>query len=261
VAKYFGSNPFYCFIGSEWVAGGARIVIVLCAIYGGLRLPVLQLIVAATFALHSAIGHKEYISPALPLLMTLVGIGSVLAADLLAERLAQAAIQRALIVAVPLVWTGASIGLAASPDRIWYWVRSGGSILGPRAVNADKEACGVGIYPGDLSCLRAGDTATPIGHNAYNYVISLQRLNPELKITDLQADFASLGYEQVQCWSDPWSRTLLTERTCRWRRPGTCDPKSAKLLTPEVGEAFEALVRPLGGLPCISTAVGASCDL
>lgn len=266
VAKYFGSNPFYSFIGWEWVAWGVfGIVIVPCAIYGGLRLPVLLLIVATIFAMHSAIGHKEYryISPALPLLMTLAGIGSILAADRLAERLGRPAIQRALMVAVPLAWTVASIGLAASPDRIWYWVRSRGSILGPRAVNTDKDACGVGIYPstlwwrfGDYVNLRpgiplyaAGDTANPIAPHAYNYVLSLQRRNKEQKIDDLPADFAHLGYQQVQCWSDPYSRTLLTERTCLWRRPGTCDPTSAKLLTPDVGEAFEALIRPLGEVP------------
>ena len=263
-AAAFGSNPVYSFIGWEWVAWGVfGIVIVLCAIYGGLRLPFLLVIVATIFALHSAIGHKEYryISPALPLLMTLAGIGSVLAADRLADRLGRPAFQRALMVAVPLVWTIASVGLAASPDRIWYWVRSRGSILGAQAVNADKEACGVGIYPnplwfrfGDYVNLRpgiplygAGNSANPIAPNAYNYVMSLQRRNEAQKIEDLKADFASLGYQQVQCWSDPYSRTLLTERTCLWRRPGTCDATSAKLLTPDVGAAFKAAVHPLGG--------------
>ena len=266
VAAAFGRNPFYSFFGWEWVAWGAfGIVIVVCTIYGGLRLPFLLLIVATIFVLHSAIGHKEYryISPALPVLMTLAGIGSVLAAEQLAERLGRPAVQRALMVAVPLAWTVASIGLAASPDRIWYWVRSRGSILGPRAVNADKEACGVAIYPSDLwwrfgdyvnlrpgiPLYAAGDTANPIAPNAYNYGLSLQLRNKEQKIDDLPADFTHLGYEQVQCWSDPYSRTLLTERTCLWRRPGTCDPTSAKLLTPDVGAAFEALVRPLGGMP------------
>ena len=223
------------------------IAIISCVIYGGLRLPVLLLIVATIFAMHSAIGHKEYryISPALPLLMTLAGIGSILAASRLAERLGRPAIQRALMVAVPLAWTIASIGLAASPDRIWYWVRSRGSILGPRLVNADKEACGVGIYPntlwwrfGDYVNLRpgiplynAGDTASPIAPNAYNYVLSLQRRNPELKIEELPADFASLGYHQVLCWSDPYSRTLLTDRTCLWRRSGACDRTFGKAET------------------------------
>lgn len=266
VAAAFGSNPPYSFIGWEWVAWGVfGIVIVLCAIYGGLRLPFLLLIVAAIFVLHSVIGHKEYryISPALPVLMTLAGIGSVLAADWLADRLGRPAIQRALMVAVPLAWTVASLWLAASPDRIWYWVRSRGSILASQVVNADKDACGIGIYPNTLwfrfgyyvnlrpgiPLYSAGDTANPIAPNAYNYVISLQRRNDDQKIEDLKPDFTGLGFQQVQCWSDPYSRTLLTERTCLWRRPGTCDPTSAKLLTPDVGTAFEAAVHPLGGAP------------
>jgi GPI mannosyltransferase 3 len=263
VAKYFGSNPVYSFIGWEWVAWGAfGIVIVLCAIYGGLRLPVLLLIVATIFAVHSAVGHKEYryISPALPLLMTLAGIGSVLVADRLAERLGRPAMNRALMVAVPLAWTIASLGLAASPNRIWYWVRSGGSILGPRIVNADKEACGVGIYPGNLwwrfggyvnlrpgvPLYNAGETKSPIAPSAYNYVLSWQPPNPEQKLEDLQTDFASIGYQQVQCWAEPYGRNaLVLDRTCLWRRPGACDASSAKLLTPEVTEAFEKVIRPL----------------
>ena len=262
LAAPFGRNPVYSFIGWEWVAwGGFGIAIVLCAIYGGLRLPVLLLIVATIFVLHSAIGHKEYryISPALPLLMTLAGIGSVLAADWLAERLGRPAIRRGLMVAVPVAWSIASLGLAASPDRIWYWERSRGSILGPRAINADKDACGVGFYPGDLwwrsggyvnlrpgiPLYNAGETNSAIAPSAYNYVISLQRPNAESKLDSLQTDFASLGYQQVQCWVDPYSRTLVPDRTCLWRRPGACDSSSAKLLTPEVGEAFEKLLRPL----------------
>ena len=266
VANSVGPNPIYSYLGWEWVAwGGFGVVIVLCAIYGGLRLPLLLLTVVIIFAVHTAVSHKEYryISPALPLIVTLAGVGSTMAADWLADRLGRPQVRRALMVAVPLAWTIASIGLAASPDRIWYWVRSRGSILGSQAINADKEACGVGIYPNTLwfrfggyvnlrpgiPLYSAGDTADPIAPNAYNYVISLQRRNDEQKIDDLPADFAHLGYQQVKCWSDPYSRTLLTERTCHWRRPGTCDPTSAKLLTPDVGAAFEALVRPSGGMP------------
>ena len=115
-----------------------------------------------------------------------------------------------------------------------------------RAVNADKQACGVGIDPGTLSFriagyvnLRpgiplydAGDAATPIAPGAYNYVISLQQRSeasghPPL---DLPVNFESLGYQQVKCWTDPYDRAMSMERTCLWRRAGTCDSKSAKPL-------------------------------
>jgi GPI mannosyltransferase 3 len=235
------------------------VVIVLAALYGALRLPLLFWVAATIFVAHSLFSHKEYryFSPALPLIMTLAGVGSTMAADWLADRLGQPQVRRALMVAVPLVWTIASLALAASPNRIWFWVRSRGSILAMRAVNADGQACGVGIYPGKFWWRAAGYVnlrpgiplydaggATPIAPNAYNYLISLQERNKELgHPADLTVDFTSLGYQQTQCWTDPYDRTMTLERICVWRREGACDPQSAKLLTPDVGEAFEALIR------------------
>ncbi len=256
-----GINPMYSYLGWQWVSWGLfGVVIVLCALYGALRLPVLLVVAATIFVIHSAVPHKEYryISPALPLIMTLAGVGSTMAAAWLADRLGRPAIRRALLVAVPLGWTLASLALAASPNRIWFWVRSRGSILAMQAVNADKEACGVGIFPGKLwwrmagyvnlrpgiPLYNAGDDAPPIAPNAYNYAISIQLRSEELKRpVDLGVDFAASGFQQIQCWTDPYDRAMVPDRICLWRRSGTCDPTSAKLLTPDVGEAFEALTR------------------
>jgi len=263
VSSFFGRNPVYSYLGWEWVAWGLfGVVIVLCTLYGALRLPLLFWVAATIFIVHSAVSHKEYrfISPALPLIMTLAGVGSVMAADWLADRLGQPPLRRALLVAVPLAWTIASVALAASPSRRWYWVRSRGSILAMQAVNADKEACGVGVYPGGMWWRTAGyaalrpdvplfdagkpGAATPVGPKAYNYVLTVQQRSPELNHpVDLPFDFASFGYQQLQCWTDPWDRTQLLDRMCLWRRSGTCDPASGTLLTPDYGKAFEDLTR------------------
>jgi hypothetical protein len=99
------------------------------------------------------------------------------------------------------------------------------------------------LRPG-IPLFTAGDTANPIAPNAYNYVISLQQRSKELgRPVDLPGDLAILGYQQVQCWTDPYDRAMIVDRTCLWRRPGTCDSASAKPLTPDVGEAFEELTR------------------
>jgi hypothetical protein len=47
----------------------------------------LLLTVVIIFAVHTAVSHKEYryISPALPLIMTLAGLDSTMAADWLAD--------------------------------------------------------------------------------------------------------------------------------------------------------------------------------
>jgi GPI mannosyltransferase 3 len=260
VSSAAGLNPFYSYIGWEWVAWGLfGVVIVLTALYGAMRLPLLFWVAVVILVVHSAIAHKEYryFSPALPLIMTLAGVGSTMAADWLADGLGRPQLRRALMIALPLVWTIASLTLAASPNRIWYWIRSRGSILAMRAVDADAQACGVGVYPGKfwwrqdgyvnlrpgIPLYDAGDAATPLAPNAYNYVVSFQPRNKDLgHPADLPIDFTSRGYQQVQCWTDPYDRAMLTERMCLWRRPGTCDSASAKPLTPEVGEAFEALI-------------------
>jgi GPI mannosyltransferase 3 len=261
LASAAGVNPFYSYIGWEAVAWGLfGVVILLTALYGAMRLPLLFWVAVVILVVHSAIAHKEYryFSPALPLIMTLAGVGSTMAADWLADRFGRPQVRRALFVALPLIWTIASLALAASPNRIWYWVRSRGSILAMRAVNADSQACGVGIYPAKywwrqdsyvnirhgIPLYNAGDATPLLAPNAYNYVISFQPRNKELgHPADLAVDFTSLGYQQVQCWTDPYDRTMLDDRMCLWRRPGTCDSQSAKLLTPDVGEAFEELIR------------------
>ena len=89
VSSAAGLNPFYSYIGWEEVAWGLfGVVIVLTALYGALRLPLLFWVAAVIFVVHSAVAHKEYryISPALPLIMTLAGVGSTMAADWLADR-------------------------------------------------------------------------------------------------------------------------------------------------------------------------------
>ena len=261
VSSAAGINPIYSYVGWEWVSWGLfGIIIVICAIAGGVRLPLLLGVAVVILVIHSAIGHKEYryFSPALPLVMTLAGIGSTMVADSLAKKLGLVPVRQTLMIAVALAWTLASIALAASPNWIWFWVRSRGSILAMRAVNADEQACGVGIYPGSLwfrtagyvnlrpgiPLYDAGDAATPTAPGAYNYVIGLQRRSEEAghSPVDLPVNFESLGYQQVKCWTDPYDRAMSLERTCVWRRAGTCNSKSAKPLTPDVGAAFEALL-------------------
>ena len=137
VSSAAGLNPFYSYFGWEWVAWGLfGVVIVLTALYGALRLPLLFWVAVTIFVVHSAVGHKEYryISPALPLIMTLAGVGSTMAADWLAERLGRPQLRRALMVAVPLsgplppsLWrrrrTGSGSG-SAPAARSWRCARS-----------------------------------------------------------------------------------------------------------------------------------------
>ena len=58
VSSAAGVNPFYSYIGWEAVAWGAfGLVIVLSALYGALRLPLLLWIAATILVVHSAVAH------------------------------------------------------------------------------------------------------------------------------------------------------------------------------------------------------------
>jgi len=105
VASAAGLNPFYSYLGWEWVSWGVfGFVIVLSALHGALRLPALLVVAGTIFLVHSAIPHKEYryISPALPLIMSLAGVGSITAAWWLADKLGWPQARRMLVLAVRL---------------------------------------------------------------------------------------------------------------------------------------------------------------
>ncbi len=241
VAANFGLKSSLYYVGVTWFAWGLPgIVIVLCALRGGLRLPLplLLLVAGMIFLVHSAIGHKEerFISPALPLVMTLAGIGSVLVAEWLSRRVGSLLLRRALLTALPMAWAVASLALAVAPPRLWYWHHGRGPIMAMRAINADPGSCGVAVFParywpstGGYTHLRpglplfdAGSGSDVIAAQAFNYVISYQ-----------PADFSALGYRQVQCWDDPEGGRLELETVhiCLWRRPGGCGPSPAQPLT------------------------------
>ena len=144
--------------------------------------------------------------------------------------------------------TGSGSG-SAPAARSWRCARS--TRTRKRAASAFIPAsCGGGrratpVYAPASHCSTPATPRTPIAPGAYNYVISLQPRSKESghPPLDLPVDFASLGYQQVQCWTDPYDRAMSLERICLWRRAGTCDSRSAKPLTPDVGEAFEELTR------------------
>ena len=243
--------------GVAW--GLFSIVIVLCALAGAVRLPLLLWVAAVIFVVHSAISHKEYryISPALPLIMTLAGVGSAMG---------------------PSGWRAGSANLGSGARfgrraaRLDRRLRRLGGFAQPHMVlgslsridpgdardQRGQESLRRGIYPGDMwwrasgyaglrpgiPLFNAGETANPIAPNAYNYVISLQPRSRERQgPADLSADFADLGFQQVQCWTDPYDRAMLRSACASGSRPGTCDSASGKPLTPDVGEAFEELTR------------------
>jgi hypothetical protein len=237
VAAEFSRAPFYQYLSLEvtyW--SGAFALIVGLALYAGRRLPALLLVALTIFAVHTALSHKEYrfIYPALPLIMTLVGIGSAGIAQRLRTGVNMRPARVALLLIVPLFWIVTSAILARSREFYPLWFRDRGSIEAMRIVNADAEACGVAIAPADMwgrsggyAHLRDGvplygrtdaDPVTSVA--AFNYLIAYR-----------PADFSDIGFTKLRCWAEPPGRTIILDPICLWRRRGSCNPAAAEPLT------------------------------
>jgi hypothetical protein len=237
VAAQFSRAPPYQYLSfavTYWSGAFALVVVLACM--GARRLPVLLLVALTIFAAHTLLSHKEYRFnfPALPLVMTLVGIGSADVAERLGGALRSPRARIAMPWAVPVFWLVTSLVLARSREFYPLWYRDQGSILAMRIIDRDPAACGVGIYPSDLwdrgggyAHLRSGlslygqDDADAKGaERAFNYLIGYK-----------PADFTSLGFTELRCWAEPPGRTIAVDPVCLWRRPGTCQPDATARLT------------------------------
>jgi hypothetical protein len=237
VAAEFSRSPPYQYLSlavTYW--SGAFALIVVLALLGARRLPLLLWVTLTIFAAHTLLAHKEYRFnyPALPLIVTLVGVGSAEIAARLTGAMASRRARSAMLWAAPVFWLVTSLILARSREFYPLWYRDQGSILAMRIIDRDPAACGVGIYPADMwdrnggyAHLRQGldlygqaaDAQNP-ATGAYNYLIGYK-----------PADFSGQGFERLRCWAEPPGRTIAVDPVCLWHRPGTCAPDDAARLT------------------------------
>ena len=245
VAAQFGTSPPWSYVGSiiqSW--GPMAPVIGILALVGAYRLRLLFAVAAVIFLVHSAFGHKEdrFISPMLPLVLTLAAIGSALLVDLVRSAPWRTSLRATLV----LGWAAASLAVAMMPANTYFWQMGRGAILADRVVNADPKACGVAILPGsrwpatggyvltrpDISLYSGGSTtASPATLSASNYVIAFDRMDP-----------SQAGYQAVACWTDPRFRNAIAQTMCLWHRPGGCVAAGAEPLAATIDPDLARLV-------------------
>jgi hypothetical protein len=236
VAAGFGRAPFYQYISFEvtyW--SGAFILIAGFALYAGRRLPVLLAVAATIFVVHSLLAHKEYrfIYPALPLIMTLAGIGSAEIAGRLIKDGGNRGVRFMALWGLPLFWIATSLILARSREFYPLWFRDRGSIEAMRIVDRDADACGVAISPSDLWDRSGGYAHLRAGIPLYGYDgdAASQTAAFDYIIAYKAADFTPQGFALLQCWAEPPGRTITTSPVCLFHREGSCMTADARLLT------------------------------
>jgi hypothetical protein len=231
ISDRFGVVPWFYilgFLGYFW--GGAFGFIISLALLGGRRLPLLLAVAATVVATHSLIGHKEYrfIYPALPLIATLAGIGTVEVLNALWGWLRPGLSRGYGVVAVAALWSCVGLSLFASAPFQYLLLRFSGEIAAFRTLSRAPDVCGIALYG-------IASWETP-GYAYLRQGIELYELNSADELSAEENKFNAIVAKQSDivtersfvrrvCFDNGYKiRTnQLAEPVCIWRRPGPCD--------------------------------------
>ncbi len=226
ISDDYGRRPWYFYPGLLAAIWGAAFppIIALVAI-GARRAPGLLAVVGAILLTHSLVAHKEYrfIYPALPLLLTLAGLGT---AELVRGLATPRALPAGTAIAIAL-WAAVSLTIGHSAMFSVPWSRFRGAISAFHAAATAPGLCGCAFY-------RKGVHAS-LGASALPPQIPLYETDParlareaagfNLLVTKAGAPVPDKRFRRLACFGgdfDPQGRSQLS--FCLWRRAGGCQP-------------------------------------
>ena len=246
IAAEFGVQPFVFYAGLElliWRAGA--VVVGATALVGLRRLPLLGAVSLVILLTFSCIGHKEYrfLYPALPLLFTLCGVGSVEIVRWSVRRLGERR-RAAAVFLVGAAWLGTGATAVAAPRYQNKLHRNEGVLATIGAINADHGVCGVAVVPAaqwhEAGTIRFRDDihlyapGEPIEASpAYNALLILGE--PPDRIVHG-------GFRLVSC-------DRRGTVACFLQRRSRCVPGRGTALRAETNPAIQALLRRTNLLP------------
>src|SRR5262245_733815 len=235
-SEEFGTLPWFYFVGVIAILwGGAFPFIIALASLGGRRLPLLLAVTGTILVTFSLIPHKEhrFIYPALPLIATLAGIGSVELLDALWRALRPRAGRFIGALIAASVWSCVSVLLLASAPFQHLLLRFSGVIAAARALSGTAAVCGIAVY--ELT-----PPFWPLGHVYVREGIALYLLSSETELAAEESKFNAIvtkqsttvpapSFTKRSCfangyagWSQGVRNNELAEPVCIWLRPGTC---------------------------------------
>jgi len=224
VSDFFGTSPWY-FYGEAMLAlwGSGLAALMLFALFGARRAPMLLAVAAAIIGVHMLIGHKEYrfIYPAILLITIVAGIGLAQSAAWVEEQLCRRRVaarwaQRLGAIAVAGYWVVLCGILAASPTFRLLWSLSHDHLRAAALVADSPETCGIGLYGPNWT--EAG------GYTHFHRSVPMYWPRSEAA---LRADAPGLN-ELVYTEAAPPELGYVTRQcfgaTCVAERPGSCAP-------------------------------------
>jgi len=228
-AANWGVPPWYFYV--EWLIKRLGPLLIL-AVLGVRRSPLLAWLVLIIVLSHSVIAHKEYrfVYPVIPLIIALAGLGIYDLLQLVRKRYPSAgwAVATCTVLMVVTLSTSFILGRSYRGDYQFpagvgaedmNWTQFSGNLEALEKLSQDGEACGLGFLKvswaesGGYSYLhrnvplfeRMKSTDAVSRRSAFNYILSATTLPVELK-----------DYQRVECWHE----------VCLYKRPGPCLPLS-----------------------------------
>jgi len=238
-SNYGVSDAGYYFRGLRAWWRWATLPLLVLALLGGRRYPVLLAVAVVTIATHMTIGHKEerFILLAVTLLVILAAIGTADAITILARREQV----RPLVAGALTLWAVASLVLATTGPMRLRWALEAPALAAAR-IAGQSAACGVATWrmrywqSGGYSFVHRNVPIYPLSASDELYTPVVDRTGlPALApgfdtiITTAEgvADIPP-GYRRIACRTMPGAIASEAERTamaiCVYRREGRCEP-------------------------------------
>jgi len=208
------------------------------AFLGARRSPFLGWVILAIVIPHTLIPHKEwrYIYPAMPLIITLSGIGVTEVVAALNARLTRPKPRFAVIAVSVLFFVCTSAAIAIEFPG---WRQHAGDIEAFQKLSHDKTLCGVALYKNAWTW--------PGGYTYLHRNVPIFLFSDETPIEKLAPSFNALvtseplpehhdGFKVAQCWDSRHLRNVPMT-VCLYQRPGGCTDGDAEY------ELNETLIR------------------
>ena len=212
-ARQYGTSPVYFYFPQLLRLCGP---LVIPAIWGVRRSPFLGWLVLVLVGSHSVLAHKEirFVFLAIPLIITLSGIGCAEGLQWFCTQFGERATVRSLVPAAMLLVIGASLLMNRYFD---HWHHRGNELRFANAVRDDPATCGVAYFGMDWSWT-----------GGYTYV---HRSIPILYATNEEQLERDAGQYNALLTSTKLARTppgfllqACDRNNCTYRRTGPCSP-------------------------------------
>jgi len=241
-AQSYGTLPWYAYAVMKLLFwGGLAVPVIGFALLGASRLPALALSALCVVLPFLLLAHKEdrFIYPALPLLFTLAGVGSAMAAKaiLVRWRMENHAWLPGLSCAV--LWPIMSL-LALEQAPIWPYLHQFSAINAAVAeINRHPDVCGVALHPLEPWARVPGYSRFPAAVKIYGFTDTdpIARSAAFNYVIDHYggAVLPKAGFSVLKCWDMPtrqsWPDRWIAH-VCLWHRDGGCDPSASPTLSP-----------------------------